>query len=388
MSNTRKETIKAAALADIQAATAIAEKADAEGRNMTADELADYGRAMTKAKAGRDWLRQLDTDDDVVDQVRKMFADIDGPGTGGTHLALTGAGRKDAARAIAAKMTRPDGLGRKALTDSGSVVTPVPTQGDVVSLGRVPASLLEVLPVLQQESPTWKYLRQTARDSNAAIVAPGVVKPISQYTVSGISNELHIFAHLSEPVDKYLLQDVASLERFVADEMLAGLSEAVEAEVLNGDGSAGHLRGILTTSGIQVQAAAAEDVTTVRAGITKLEAAGHDASVIVLSPADWADIETARNASGAFDLAGPVDRAARKLWGVQVVLSNTIPARTGLVFDASALAVDTDRAGVETKWSDAGELFDRNQVKARVEGRFSVSVFQPFGVVALTLPAA
>jgi hypothetical protein len=78
----------------------------------------------------------------------------------------------------------------------------------------------------------------------------------------------------------------------------------------------------------------------------------------------------------------------RTLGGVQVVLSTTVPAKTGLVFDASALAVDPDLAGIETKWSDAGELFDRNQVKARVEGRFSVSVFQPSGVVALTLPAA
>ncbi|KQO02843.1 hypothetical protein ASF21_00300 [Arthrobacter sp. Leaf234] len=358
---------------------------------MNADELADYGHAMTEAKDGLARLRQLDKDDDVTEQMRKLSNDLFGPGDGGSHsgakrLALTGAGRKESARAIAGKMMTGDGFGRKALTDSGSIVTPVPIQGDVASMGRVPASLLEVLPVLQHESPTFKFLRQTRRENNAAIVAPGAVKPTSLYTVEGAPGELRVFAHLSDPVDKYLLQDVASLERFIADEMLAGLNAAVEAEVLNGDGTAGHLRGILATSGIQLQAAAADDVTTVRAGITKLEAAGHDASVIVLSPAGWADIETARNTSGAFDLAGPVDRAARKLWGVQVVLSTTVPANTGLVFDASALAVDTDLAGIETKWSDAGELFDRNQVKARVEGRFSVSVFQPSGVVEFTLP--
>ncbi|MDN4611075.1 phage major capsid protein [Arthrobacter burdickii] len=390
MTNVRREKIRAAALADIQAATAIAEKAEAEGRNMTADELADYGRAMTRAKDGREQLRQLDTDDEVTRQARALAAEVGGaPGTGAKRLALTGAGRKDSARVIAGKMMTSDGFGgRKALTDSGSIVTPVPIQGDVASMGRVPASLLEVLPVLQHDLATFRFLRQTRRENNAAIVAPGAVKPTSIFSVEGVPNELRVFAHLSDPVDKYLLADVASLERFIADELLAGLNAAVEDEILNGDGTAGHLRGLLATSGIQSQAAAADSVTTVRAGVTKLEATGHDASVIVLAPADWAEIETARNTSGAFDLAGPVDRAARKLWGVQVVLSNTVPARTGLVFDGSALAVDTDRVGVETKWSDAGELFDRNQLKARVEGRFSVSVFQPSGVVALTLPTA
>ncbi|AUZ87993.1 phage major capsid protein [Arthrobacter agilis] len=389
--NTRKETIRAAAAAAAaKRATDIAAKAEADNRNMTADELADYGRAMSEAKTGLERLRQLDVDDNVSEQVRKLGDDLFGPGggsgSGAKRLALTGAGRKDSARAIAGKMMTGDRFGRKALTDSGSIVTPVPLQGDVASMGRVPASLLEVLPVIQHESPTFKFLRQTRRENSAAIVAPGAVKPTSLYTVEGVPGELRVFAHLSDPVDKYLLQDVASLERFVADEMLAGLNAAVEAEVLNGDGMAGHLRGILATSGIQVQAASADGVTTVRAGITKLEAAGHDASVIVLSPGAWADMETARNASGAFDLAGPVDRAARKLWGVQVVLSTTVPVNTGLIFDASTLAVDTDLAGIETKWSDAGELFDRNQVKARVEGRFSVSVFQPSGVVEFTLP--
>jgi hypothetical protein len=65
-----------------------------------------------------------------------------------------------------------------------------------------------------------------------------------------------------------------------------------------------------------------------------------------------------------------------------------VTARTAVLLDATAVAVDTDTQGVETLWDASGPLFDENQVKARTEGRFSVSVFQPLGVAEITLPAA
>lgn len=67
-----------------------------------------------------------------------------------------------------------------------------------------------------------------------------------------------------------------------------------------------------------------DKITSLRAGITKLESVGHEAGVLVLHPDDWAGIETARNASGAFDLDGPVNRAERRAWGVQVVTSTAV----------------------------------------------------------------
>ncbi|MEC5200272.1 HK97 family phage major capsid protein [Arthrobacter sp. PL16] len=390
MTNPRRELIRAAAAAAAKTATELAAKAERENRNMTADELADYGRAMTASKSDLERLRKMDTDDEVTAQARALVAEVGGGmgGSGVKHLALTGAGRRDAARGIASKMTATGGtgLGRKGLVDAGNVITATPTT-DIVPAGRFPASLLEILPVIQHDGATFKFLRQSQRVNNAAVVPAGATKPTSIYSISGVPNELAVLAHLSEPVDKYLLADVGSLERFVGDELLAGLGLAVEAAILNGNGVGDNLTGILATSGIQVQTAGADDVVTIRAAITKLESTGHEASVVVLSPASWGRIESARNASGNFDLAGPVDRAARTLWSVPVVLSNAVAGRAAVVLDAAAVALDTDRAGIETKWSDAGELFEKNQVKARVEGRFSVSVYQALGVVAVTLPA-
>jgi HK97 family phage major capsid protein len=387
------ENLRASAGAAAKSARIIAEKAADENRDLTAAEKSAYDGHRTAAVGHLDALKAAQADEDIVAQARALAAGIDGPGGSGAgvdRLALTGRGRKAAAAGIAKKMHAYGGdpAGRKALVETGSVLTSVPVSGDTVPLGRPATSVLDFLHLVRHESPTFKTMRQTTRTNNAGVVPPGGTKPQSVYKIAGVDNELQVVAHLSEPLDKYLLQDSANLERFIADEMLYGLGLGVEAEILNGDGTAGHIAGILSTSGIQAVAAGADDVVTLRAALTALEAAGHEGSVFMLNPVDWEKIETKRNTSGNFDLGGPVDRAARTVWGVPVVVSSAVAVRTAVVLDASALAVDTDQQGIETLWDSSGALFDKNQLKARTEGRFSVSVFQPLGVAEVTLPAA
>jgi HK97 family phage major capsid protein len=389
----RIENLRASAGAAAKAARTIAEKASDENRDLTAAEKSAYDGHRATAVGHLDALKAAQSDEDILGLARALDADVDGPGGSGAgvdRLALTGRGRKSAAAGIARKMHAYGGdpAGRKALVETGSVLTSIPVTGDTVPLGRPATSVLDFLALIRHESPTFKTMRQVTRTNGAAVVPAGGTKPTSVYTIAGVDNELAVVAHLSEPLDKYLLQDSANLERFIADEMLYGLGLAVEAEILNGDGTAGHIAGILSTSGTQAVPAGADDVVTLRAALTALEAAGHEGSVFMLNPVDWEKIETKRNTSGNFDLGGPVDRAARTVWGVPVVVSSAVAVRTAVVLDASAVAVDTDQQGIETLWDSSGVLFDKNQLKARTEGRFSVSVFQPLGVAEITLPAA
>ncbi|KZM78080.1 phage major capsid protein [Cellulosimicrobium sp. I38E] len=309
----------------------------------------------------------------------------------GNVLALTGTGSKDFARIVASKAIAEHGTiqGAKAIVGSGATVTDVP----VVSshqLGTQPVNLLRLLNFVKRETPSYRYLRQVTRTNSAAIVAPGATKPTSTYTIAPYDGKVEVFAHLSEPIDKYLLQDMDGLERFIQIEMLIGLNAALEQEVLNGDGTTGHLRGILNTSGIQTVApTTGDDLTALRSAITQIENAGYVTSAFVLNPLDWQALETARNTSGAFDLEGPIDRARPRIWGVPVVTSSRLAAGTALALDTAALDVSTDRSGIETKWSDQhGDLFSKNQIVCRMEGRFGLDVYLPTGIAKVTLPSA
>lgn len=296
------------------------------------------------------------------------------------HVFLTGSRGKKSAETIARQL---GGYGRKSLVATGTTITTVSMDPDPIVEGIIPTTVLEALHTQVRADPVYRYMRQTLRDNNAAIVAPGATKPTSVVSVESITGELQVFAHISEAVDEYLLKDAEPLASFLSTQLLYMLREAVEEEVLNGDGSTGHLRGILNASGIQTQAFVTDAVTTLRRAALQLESVGHSADLYIVNAGDWATIETQRVTSGSFDLGGPIDRATQKLWGTQVVTSTRIAAGTALALDRDAVGIDTDGV-IETKW-DQSTGFEKNQVRARVEGRFGLSVFQPFGIVKATI---
>lgn len=220
-------------------------------------------------------------------------------------------------------------------------------------------------------------------------MAVGALKPTSIYTNEKVPGRLEVIAHMSEALDRYTLLDNAALEQFVQDEMLFGLRTAVEAQVLNGSGTAPNLRGILSTSGIVVQEFATDILTSTRKAITTLEATGRTPGVFVMSPADWESLELARRSDGAFDLShSGIDRAQQKLHGVRVVLSTVLPAKKALLLDLSAVNLDTDTHGLIIENGVINDQFARNQKCILVEGRSGLSVTRPSGIVRIATAAA
>ncbi|UNN00743.1 phage major capsid protein [Rhodococcus opacus] len=395
MYTTKIKGLGDAARTQAKIAQDIAEKAKREGRAFTAGERTDYDAALAK---GKDLLAQLQTakaDAEVLDGAKALAAEVGMPGAASApaghagHLALGGKSAKALSVKIAGRMmTEVDG--RKALAPTGTTVTDVPMLPESpIALGKPAQGLLDVLAV-QVRAPKYTYLRQSTRTNNAAPVADGATKPTSVLGLTQVDAELRVVAHMSEPIPKYWIEDARALEQFVADELVYGLNVALEGQALTGDSTGANLDGITTTSGTQAQAFATDLLTTTRTAITKLETAGHEAGVFVLSPGDWEKLELARtDTAGNLELGGPVDRAARKLWGVPVVLSLKLPATSAVLLDVSAVGISTDSSGVQVQWSEnVSDDFSKNQIRARVEGRFQVDVFQPLGVVEIATAAA
>lgn len=306
-----------------------------------------------------------------------------------------GIGRKSFGQTIADSITgaghhAPGEVPRtKALTSSGQVVTDVPLQAGVIPQGRPALSITDVLPVTKRGGPQWRYIRQASRALNAAPVAPGATKPTSTLGVSTIDGEATVIAHLSEPADKFVLGDNVALGRFVADELVYGLDKALEAQVIGGDGTGANLTGILETSGVQVQTFATNALTSIRKAITAQETLGYEPSVLFISPADWEAIELKATSDEALAFRGvPIDLMERKVWGLRAVLTTALPAETAVVLDPSAVSVDVVGSAVDIEWDASGALFETNQMRVRVEGRFGLSVYRPEAIVRVETAAA
>lgn len=347
-----------------------------------AAEAADLKAKIERAEKGQQILAAIGGAPDAES------TDGDAPHTGTKRLALTGPALKSAARALAPQIEETR---QKTFLATGTTeLYQVPLTTEIVELQRIPTSILELLPVRQHDVPQWQYLEQTAFVNNAAVVTPGDEKPVSTMKIEKRDGNLVVVAHLSEPVDKYMLEDFATLESFVSGQLLYGLGREIEDLVIAGDGTDGEgvagkgITGLLNRSGIQTQAYAADKLTTLRVAASKLEVLGYTTGAYIMHPLDWAAIETQRATSGVFDLGGPIDRAQRKVWGTQVVTSTGVPQGTALGLDLDAANVDTDRAGIRVEWDRSGG-FKRNEVQARVEGRFGLTVTRPAAIVKVAL---
>ncbi|GAA1480626.1 hypothetical protein GCM10009624_10660 [Gordonia sinesedis] len=276
----------------------------------------------------------------------------------------------------------------KSITAAGGTEVAVVAPG-LHPMGR-PTTVLDVVEVIGASPPQIRYMRQTSRTNNAAVVAAGGLKPTSTYGITPVDRTRKVLAHLSEPLQEYDLIDVPALQEFINTELEFGLSRALESELFNGDGTAAHLHGIAQESGVQTVAFAGDIFATTRKAVTAVTSLGYVPKVFVLGPADLETIDLATTSgSGEFvNQAGPFDPAEAKLWGVQTVVSTQIAAGEGYLLSEDAVRIYADLgAAVRVEWDRSGDDFNRNAVRARLEGRFEIGVSRPEGVVRLDTAA-
>ena len=402
----------------------IAEKADREGRTLTAAERAEYDQHMAK---GRELIAQLKADDkdrDVTDQAKALAAEVGGARTTSTTSPngspMTAMKSRAEWGATALKSVRTaagtERAGIKALV-SGTIGVPDPISPEVVAMPSEPRTILDLLrggtgtrdgnAAYTYETAehhagslvygdgdgrgnTYSFLRQTVRENNAAPVPDGAQKPTSLYTLEEVEGRYRVIAHLSEPVPQRYFHDDASLGTFLATEMANGLEDELQAQALNGDGTGENFTGILHTSGIQAQAWAGDLFKTTRQALTKLQVYGIAPTAWALNPVDAEAFDLLREGTagdGAFLLGGPGTSAGTTgLWNLPRVASTAVPQGSAVLADWTAARLLTRQEA--TLHVDAGgEHFQKNTAQFRLEGRYGLAVQRPAAFVSVDLTA-
>ncbi|WP_053005225.1 phage major capsid protein [Kocuria sp. SM24M-10] len=302
---------------------------------------------------------------------------------------LTRAGLKSTARKLGENL-KHGAAEQKAAVSMGAYTAPIQLT-EPATMGTPPQGFVEALGVDVFPDRFFSFLKQTSRALNAGVVPEGQLKPTSSIGLERVQGETQVIAHVSEPISEQLLADVASVSAVVGNELMFGLYQALEQQVLYGTG-AGELHGVLVQDGVQVVSTGTRPVDRLRNALTALQMQGYTAGLIALNPSDWAGIElatTGTNGAGDYMLGGPVDSAAQKLWGTQVVLTTALTVGEAVVLDPKQLGI-ASTGNINLHVGQPGDAFTRNQVVFRCEGRFETMLRQPAAVarVALTDPAA
>jgi HK97 family phage major capsid protein len=264
---------------------------------------------------------------------------------------------------------------------------------DVVTLSTTPRSLLELIPVRPLSGGfgtgnSFSFLRQTVRTNNAAPVADRALKPTSVFTLAEIEDRVRVIAHLSDPVPERYFADHAALEDFLQSEMENGILDALQEQVVNGNGTGESLTGILATSGIISQSFATDRLTSIRKGLTQLQATGVTPNALVLNPADLEalDLLRADGATGTFLLGDPATESATNIWSVPRIPSNAVAAGTALLADWNQAEIVV-REDAALALDRSGVNFTKNLVTMRVETRAGLAIKRPASFAVIDLAA-
>lgn len=258
----------------------------------------------------------------------------------------------------------------------------------------------DLFPTFQTTKSVIYYLREIDPDFNASVVAEGSTKPESNFSFADDHVAVSTIAHwLGLP--RQLLDDIPGLRSYLDNRLIEGLKLTEDAEILYGDGTGAHLKGVLTDPDIQTynwsqgQGASASlglvadtKIDAIRRAMTLAQLAHYPVSGIVLHPVDWQDIELTKATTGQYIWVNVQVGGSQVLWRVPVVVTTAIQQGTFLLGAFALGAAIWDREEANIRMSDShANMFIENRVAILCEERLAVTVFRPQSFVLGTFDA-
>lgn len=405
------ETLAKQRIAELEAAKAIIDRAKSENRLLTDDERNEVRAHMQKSEEITAQIKTAAEDGRLLDALgAALKSDNDSDDGGGVRRKFKTIGeafvKSDAyLNAVAAVKSGSryttqavdTGLDLKALTTTGDRVGGVqdqaivltalnrPTVGNLFAQGTLSGSVLS-------------YLRETVATNAAAAVAEGGVKPASDLTLARVDATLSKIATTLDVPDEFL-EDMDAARSYIDGRLTLFIQQEEEDQLLNGNGTAPNMRGLLNTTGILTQAAANtgdnfqalyRSITAVRS-TSLLEPDG-----VVINPVDYERLRLATDGNGQFFGGGPFTGAYGNagavndpgVWGLRTVVSPAVAAGTAIVGAFGAGAQVFRKGGITVDSTNAdGEKFRSNISTIRAEERVTLAVYRPTAFNKVTLSA-
>lgn len=240
------------------------------------------------------------------------------------------------------------------------------TVRDLISPGRMDGGSLE-------------YVKETGFTNSAGMVAETSAKPQSDIKLDLFTTAAKVVAHWMK-ASRQALDDVAQLRSIIDQRLLYGLAYKEEQQLLAGDGTGQNLLGILpqaTAFAAPITLGAETSIDRMRLAQLQAALAEYPATGHVMSPIDWAWIETLKDSTGRYIIGNPQGSIVKTLWGLPVVESPAMAQDKFLTgaFRLGAQVFDRWDARVEVGY--VNDDFTKNLVTVLAEERLALAVYRP-----------
>jgi HK97 family phage major capsid protein len=236
------------------------------------------------------------------------------------------------------------------------------------------------------------YMVETLFTNAAAPVLEGAAKPESALAFDQKTDAVSKIAHWL-PTTEELLEDVAAIASYIDARLRLGVQLAEEDQLLNGNGTAPNLLGIMNrpnlAAAVARNAGATPPETNADAILRQIAAIATTAFVypdgIVMNPANLFTILTSKDTQGQYYGGGPFSSLpTASIWGTPVAPTPSIVAGTALVGAFGTQSQVFRKGGIRVEASNSHQdFFIKNLVAIRAEERLALAVYRPgaFGKV-------
>ncbi len=302
---------------------------------------------------------------------------------------LAGKHRRDGGQ-ITVKAADLIGLERKStVTDNDSVFHNVTAAGIFGGLERR-RFIFDALPRVAVATGHVAVVRETSFTNNAAVTVAGspaiftegAPKAESDIVFETVDLRLPTIAHFVK-ASVQALADVGQLRALLDSRLRHGLRVRQDAEILATLTTVGNFTAFTPTSGDDA-------IASVNRALAALEANDAQGTLIILNPGTWRSIQRIRAVAGDGQhiVGNPQQVTGEMLWGVPVLVSNSMPADKLLVLDTATLGEYYSRQDATIDVGFVNDDFTRNLVTVRAELRGALQVVRPVSVAYGDLTAA
>lgn len=283
-------------------------------------------------------------------------------------------------------------------SDSGGLPT---TYGGVLETKLRRLRLVDLMASGTLSNSTLTYWQQGTVEGAFTTVAEGAAKPSLSFNFGQVVETLSKIAGVTKVSDE-MLDDADFLVSVIRSQLLQRLAILEEDQLLNGNGTAPNISGILDRSGVQTYATSAS-LTAKKAldgilhAITLVETGSFiPADGIVINPTDYETVRLGVDGNSQYYGGGPFTGAYGNdgfslqpgLWTLPTVVTPAIAQGTVLVGAFRQGAQVFRKGGVRLESTNSNEDdFKKNLVAIRAEERVGLAVYYPTAFVNLTLTA-
>lgn len=210
----------------------------------------------------------------------------------------------------------------------------------------------------------------------AAMVAELAAKPESDMTFEDKTFPVRKLAHYVKVSDE-LLDDAPGIQSYIDAQLIEGLRDVEDVQLLKGNGVGQNLTGVYTSAPAYARAVAGDTlVDTFRRAMTQLRLAKYTPTGLVLNPEDWEKVQLVKGTDGHYIWVNVGTATEPRLWGLPVRDTLALAAGEWIMgnFKRGAQIFDRMDARVEMTNTDQDD-FIKNRVTILAEERLALVIY-------------